>query len=135
LHDARDQFVEAGQLPARQRRGRSIKDQERESLVYYGRARDVVKIGSTYSPARRWDALRREHGAFEVLVVEAGGQQVEYQRHAQFVRDRVGMTEWFRWTPDLSDHVEQLHAANPQWRVLVEQAHSLAAKGPALRYV
>lgn len=88
----------------------------RPSLVYYLRLESgLIKIGSTTSPARRWYRLAHELGPLSVLAAESGGQELELQRHAQFVKLRAGATELFREDEQLARHIDQLCHSNPEW--------------------
>lgn len=76
---------------------------EADSLVYYARLGNRVKIGYSTSLLKRLAAIRPE----ELLATEPGGPLLERQRHAQFADLRV-VGEWFRFDGILVDHVERL---------------------------
>lgn len=76
---------------------------ERQSLVYYLRFRDRIKIGTTADLKHRLIALPHD----EILALEPGGMQLERARHAQFDEHRV-RGEWFRLAEPLIDHARQL---------------------------
>ena len=84
------------------------------SIVYYVRRGEVIKIGTTVHPQRRFTELMPD----EILVVEPGGYREERQRHRQFAHLR-GAGEYFRIAPELLDHVSRLLAAHgapdPSW--------------------
>lgn len=108
------------------------------SLVYYAEHRDRVKIGTTTNPRSRWTRLRALYGsAFGILVVEPGGLATELARHAQFVGQRCGMTEWFRREGDLAAHIDRLREERPDWQELARTVHEASkarATSKAARY-
>jgi hypothetical protein len=74
-----------------------------ESVVYYMRVGNRVKIGYSTNLASRIAAVMPE----EVLATEPGGRLLEEVRHRQFSDLRVGR-EWFRHEGRLADHIENL---------------------------
>src|SRR5690349_15381919 len=57
----------------------------RRSIVYYIRRGDLIKIGTTATPQRRFKALMPD----EILAFEPGGVDQEAARHRQFHTARV----------------------------------------------
>jgi hypothetical protein len=138
LREARNDLVQRDMIPASPKRKPSgpAATAGRQGLVYYGRTGDLLKIGTTTSPARRWDRLRRDLGSFEVLAAEPGGANLELQRHAQFIDLRVRMTESFRYEVALQTHVNSLVKASPDWwETVVLPVHNQVqrAQYPGLR--
>jgi len=88
---------------------------DRESIVYYIRRGDLIKIGTTTNPKRRFEALVPD----EILAWEPGGTTEEALRHRQFRRLKQGIGEYFRGEPDLLRHCRKLRALHgdpdPQW--------------------
>jgi len=86
-----------------------------ESIVYYIRRGDLIKIGSTIRPRRRFTELVPD----EILAIEPGDRAQEVYRHNQFRHLRCG-GEYFRDDPELREHVqcirEQYGDPDPAWR-------------------
>lgn len=101
--------------PARRKPPRPPVDETRPSLVYYVRMGDLIKIGTSVSPSRRWYRLACEQGPVTVLMAEPGGQAVELKRHAQFVHHRIRATEMFSPAVPLLAHIAALATARPDW--------------------
>ena len=78
-----------------------------ESVVYYMRVGNRVKIGFSTNLDSRIASVMPE----EVLAVEPGGRLLEGVRHRQFAELRV-TREWFRHESPLTEHIEKLQA-NP----------------------
>jgi len=78
--------------------------QPRVDVVYYIRFQQRIKIGTSANPRSRIASLAHE----EVLAFERGNRRVEQRRHAQFARERIPGSEWFRVHPELSAHVARL---------------------------
>lgn len=78
-----------------------------DSVVYYVRVGDQIKIGTTrMSLTQRFQMLPPDH---QTLVTEPGGRDLERQRHRQFDRLRIARNrEWFRAAPELWDHIRDL---------------------------
>lgn len=74
-------------------------------VVYYARIGDRVKIGTSASLLNRMQSINPE----EIMVLEAGGFDVEARRHQQFKALRTH-GEWFKLEGALVDHIEQLRA-------------------------
>lgn len=83
-------------------------------LVYYvldaTRLGMRLKVGTTTSLADRLKSLVSQTASRQVpivLALEAGGQELEQQRHEQFADQRVH-GEWFRPGGDLAEHIAGL---------------------------
>lgn len=90
-----------------------------DSVVYYLRFADRIKIGFSRNLGRRLLALPHD----ELLVVEPGARLVEARRHRQFAEHRI-VGEWFASAPKLLQHIEQLRekqAERNQWRIPAQQ--------------
>ncbi len=74
----------------------------RVDVVYYLRAGDRIKIGTSGNPRSRLAALRYD----ELLAFERGGRALEQQRHSEFAQLRFAGSEWFRAERELLEHVE-----------------------------
>lgn len=77
-----------------------------ESIVYYMRVGNRIKIGYTTNLTHRLQSLLPE----ELLATEPGGRMLEKVRHQQFADLRCG-GEWFRMEEPLTEHVDKLRAA------------------------
>lgn len=89
---------------------------QKESVVYYVRLGEHVKIGYSTQLIKRLDSLRATPS--QVLAVEPGGRQVESQRHEQFGHLRVRPRwEEFRDGDDLLVHIQHVLAEHgrPDW--------------------
>lgn len=75
----------------------------RDSVVYYMRLGNRVKIGVTSNLARRLEAVRPE----ELLATEPGDRAIEQARHRQFADLRTH-GEWFRLETPLAEFIEAL---------------------------
>lgn len=89
---------------------------ERQSIVYYIRRANLIKIGTTVSPFRRFSSLRPD----EILAFEPGGLECESLRHHQFASCRVAKRgEYFRQAPGLLVHIEAMRKEHgdpdPTW--------------------
>lgn len=97
-------------------RARPGEPAESGSIVYYIRRAEVIKIGTTVNPRRRFTSLMPD----EILAFEPGGPKEEAMRHRQFHWCRVSMkSEYFRVTKGLLDHIASLRAQHgppdPSW--------------------
>jgi hypothetical protein len=85
-----------------------------DSVVYYIRRGDLIKIGTTTGPNGRFGDLLPD----QIYAVEPGGQPEEHQRHMQFHHLRL-FREWFRMAEELMAHIEmirKLHGdPDPAW--------------------
>ena len=79
-----------------------------DSLVYYARFGDEVKIGTTTQFWSRMRGLRPD----DVLAVEPGGIGQERARHTQFRALHIS-AEMFRFDPELQAHVANLAQSYP----------------------
>lgn len=81
----------------------------RQSIVYYIRRGDLIKIGTTTSPAARFRSLMPD----EILAWEKGGRREEAARHEQFHASRVARkSEYFRRDAVLMEHIAAVHEEN-----------------------
>ena len=76
----------------------------RMDVVYYIRARDRIKIGTSGNPRMRLASLHYE----ELLAFEPGGRALEQRRHAQFGEQRIPGGEWFHVHDALLQHIADL---------------------------
>ena len=83
--------------------GRRVLPVARESVVYYARFAERVKIGTTICLAGRLTDIPHD----EVMATEPGGAELERERHAQFAEHRI-TGEWFRLAPEIIRHVAEL---------------------------
>jgi phage replication O-like protein O len=101
-----------GQRPIQRRR--SIARPQALSAVgyvYYIRAGKYVKIGYSSDPWRRLSGIQSSRPNATLRAVEAGTRDLERERHAAFVDARLESNrEWFRWTPEIAEHVAGLGA-------------------------
>lgn len=79
----------------------------RESVVYYIRFADRIKIGTTTDLIGRLESLPCD----ELLATEPGGAEVEKGRHMQFAEHWI-TGEWFRPMPEIMRHVEKLRSTS-----------------------
>ena len=79
---------------------------EQQSVVYYVRIGDHVKIGFTVNLKQRLSQLRLDPPA--VLATEPGGRITEARRHAEFADERVGRREDFNPSRRLLAHIADL---------------------------
>lgn len=123
-HEARVAASTPGRIPA--------------SIIYYARRADLVKIGTTKAPYRRFASLLPD----EVLAWEPGGRQGEAARHQQFRHERVtSRGEYFRRSAPLDEHIATIAAhfgpPDPSWPTLAKletRPFSAAVRpGPPLR--
>jgi hypothetical protein len=81
-------------------------------LVYYARRGDLIKIGTTTQIKRRLT----DQAFDELLAVEPGSFDLEWQRHVQFgeslANKRRGQNEWFHPGEALLAHIKELRAAH-----------------------
>jgi hypothetical protein len=78
-----------------------------QSVVYYIRIRDLIKIGYTTNMEARMNDLLAD----EVLATEPGGEPLERMRHAQFKHLKV-RGERFRPEAELLSHVAMIREHN-----------------------
>lgn len=75
-----------------------------QSLVYYVRIHDFIKIGVTTKIKQRMQQLRVPTDA--ILATEPGGRDLEKDRHKQFADLRIGTLENFKPTKRLIEHID-----------------------------
>lgn len=82
-----------------------------QSVVYYVRIRDLIKIGTTTNMQARMGRLLAD----EVLATEPGGEELEKMRHQQFKHLKV-RGERFTPAPDLLSHIAMIrdHFGEPR---------------------
>jgi hypothetical protein len=78
----------------------------RVDVVYYLRAGDRIKIGTSANPRQRLAQLSFD----ELLAFERGTRVLEQRRHAQFSAHRFGRGEWFGAHDELLAHIDELRA-------------------------
>lgn len=83
----------------------------RVDVVYYLRAGDRIKIGTTANPRARFAAL----GHHDLIAFELGDRQRERRRHEQFASHRYAGSEWFATHPELEALVGALSAGADPW--------------------
>jgi len=98
-----------------------------DSIVYYIRHGDTIKIGTTKMPARRFGDLMPD----EILAFEPGAGRQEKLRHRQF-RHLRRRGEYFRIAPELLEHIRQIRQVHgdpdPTWPTA---ARPQEERGPA----
>lgn len=82
-----------------------IPSRKHQSLVYFIRNGNRIKIGTTTDLRRRIRnlALRPEN----VVLLEVGGRDREREFHQRFAKYRDGNTEWFRDLGELSNYITE----------------------------
>jgi hypothetical protein len=78
----------------------------RVDVVYYLRAGDRIKIGTSGNPRSRLAQLSFD----ELLAFERGTRTLEHRRHVQFGEHRIGGGEWFTVHDALLAHIGELRA-------------------------
>lgn len=99
-----------------------------DSVVYYIRFGDRIKIGFSRNLGRRLTAIPHD----ELLTVEPGARKVEANRHRQFAPLRI-IGEWFAAEAPLLEHIEQIkqrHADREKWREKATDAFALCGPEP-----
>lgn len=80
-----------------------------DSVVYYVRIGQHIKIGTTTNLPARLRSLSIDHDSGLLLATEPGGRKLEAHRHAEFVEDRLLMDrELFRPSQRLRNHIAAL---------------------------
>lgn len=74
------------------------------SVVYYARINDVIKIGFTVDLKVRTGQLRLHQK--DILATEPGGRELENTRHRQFAGIRIDKRENFKMTSALIHHIQ-----------------------------
>ncbi|MFI6594967.1 hypothetical protein ACIBHX_01895 [Nonomuraea sp. NPDC050536] len=115
-----------GKLPNRKPRRQSEREpiadlglpiwgEAQQSIVYYIRRGELIKIGTTMNPKDRFADLVPD----EILAFEPGDRSVEARRHDQYMRLRKGNSEYFEAAPALMRHIacmRKTHGApDPRW--------------------
>jgi hypothetical protein len=97
-----------------------------DSIVYYIRRGDVIKIGTTVDPPKRFAALMPD----EILAYEPGRRKQELARHRQFAHLRC-QGEHFRPAPELVEHIRRARELygdpDPSWPTTASLARERAA--------
>jgi hypothetical protein len=75
-----------------------------QSVVYYVRIHNYIKIGYTTNVRARMSQLRAD--VSDVLATEPGGKDLELSRHKQFADLRIGARENFKADKRLMAHIE-----------------------------
>lgn len=76
---------------------------DRRSIVYYVKRGDLIKIGTTSAPVKRFEALMPD----EILAFEPGDATLETRRHLEFSDCRVTKRgEYFRPSERLTAHIK-----------------------------
>lgn len=75
--------------------------------IYYIRIDGKVKIGYSADVRQR---MRDYPPESELLAVHPGTRDLEADMHRRFVGSRAAGREWFRETPDLTEHIGQVVA-------------------------
>lgn len=80
-----------------------------QSVVYYVTSEfgGVVKIGTTVNLAKRLNTLCRRRVRLHVIAIEAGGADLERERHVQF-SDIAQRSDFFWLTPELQSHIDAI---------------------------
>ncbi len=78
----------------------------RVDVVYYLRAGNRIKIGTSANPRGRFAQLHFD----EVLAFERGDRHLERRRHEQFAAHRVPGSEWFDLHDELLRHIDMVAA-------------------------
>lgn len=79
---------------------------EAQSVVYYVRISDYIKIGFTRNLNERLKQLRVYKE--DLMATEPGGRDKERERHQQFADIRRGKRENFDKTPELLTHIARV---------------------------
>lgn len=112
---------------------RARKDlREEQSLVYYVQLGQYIKIGFTTNLKQRLRGFRVPPSM--VLATEPGGRSMEKQRHEQFAKWRVGRSEDFHFSNDLTWHIDSLVQTHGPARI-TEDVSFLAVKERAEMYL
>lgn len=89
-----------------------------ESIVYYVRRANLMKIGTTRRPNERFATLLPD----EILAWEPGSQAAESARHKEFEEWRLGGSEFFEISDALTRHTADLRERHgepdPNWPTL-----------------
>lgn len=80
--------------------------ESRESVVYFIRGHERVKIGYTTDLPRRLASL--SHAPDVVAATVPGGRDLERRLHMRFARYRIGRTEWFHLNHEIEAYISEL---------------------------
>lgn len=86
-----------------------------QSVVYYARIGDYIKIGFTENLQERLAGLRIDKE--DIMATEPGGRAKERERHLQFADIRRGKRENFEKTPELLTHIAKVRRENGPPRI------------------
>jgi hypothetical protein len=78
----------------------------RPAVVYYIQFGDRIKIGTSRTLRNRLQSLPHD----SLLAIEQGSYEREGERHRQFADTRIGLSEWFKTSPELEAHIRKLSA-------------------------
>ena len=80
---------------------------QHQPVVYYLTSEfgGVVKIGTTVNLAKRLYTLSRKRVRLHVIALEAGGADLERERHIQF-KDIAQRSDFFWLTPEFQAHID-----------------------------
>lgn len=81
-----------------------------QSVVYYVRIHDHIKIGFTTNVKERMNQLRVPTSS--VLATEPGGRSLEGRRHKLFAAERIGKREDFVPSESLLQWIDEIRAIN-----------------------
>lgn len=82
------------------------KYKKHEPVVYFAIVGDQVKIGTTSNLIERFMAINLPPGA--VIHTIPGSASLEKHYHHTFAEERTTRTEWFKLSPRLRSHIDEL---------------------------
>lgn len=97
-----------------------------QSVVYYIRIGDYIKIGFTTNMTERIKSLRVD--ATDIMATEPGGRAKERERHEQFADIRRGRKENFERTPELLTHIARVRREQGKPRITTYPVINIPAK-------
>lgn len=97
-----------------------------DSIVYYIRRGDLIKIGTTKRPRHRFSCLMPD----EILAFEPGARPKESQRHTEFKHLRYNRRrEYFLPGPELLTHARRIRSVygdpDPSWPTATTPSEAL----------
>jgi hypothetical protein len=99
---------ERGSALRREWHEREMRQRRSQERVYFIQCEAFVKIGYSYAPWMRIDALRTANPFPCVLLgTIPGGSTREFQLHNEFSQYRH-QGEWFHFTPEVRDAISEL---------------------------